>query len=168
MKWQHEQSILNHIVDYIPGGSTVLDIPCGTGRLFKFFATQRLKVIAMDISEDMLAEAREKGSYKDIDIRSGDIFTIDLPDGAVEYAFAIRIMNKIGVEDVPAALSELQRVTQKQIVFNLRVDFGNSRFRHPVPLSVVREALIDGWHIATTQEIHEHDFRMITLQRGQE
>jgi ubiquinone/menaquinone biosynthesis C-methylase UbiE len=164
VKWQREQEILGAIIKGLPEGSSVLDIPCGTGRLFTFFALRRLKVAAMDISGDMLKKAREKGPVDGITLGPGDIFNIPLPDGAVDTAFAIRIMNRIGAADVPLALKELQRVTNKRVIFNLRLP-GNPKHRHPVEMSVVEGALEPGWRIAENVEIHEPTFRMITLER---
>jgi ubiquinone/menaquinone biosynthesis C-methylase UbiE len=166
-KWKREQEILSGIIAALPAGSTALDIPCGTGRLFRFFAERGVTVTALDISDDMIreAKAKHKSSGGEITIGHGDIFKIDLPDMSVDTAFAIRIMNRIGGADVPRALGELQRVAKSQIVFNLRVDSGNSRYRHPVAMSVVHGSLEPGWQITADQEIHEPDFRMITLSR---
>lgn len=166
-KWKREQEILAEIIAALPAGSTALDIPCGTGRLFPFFAERGVMVTALDISEDMIREAKTKhrSCGGKIKIGRGDIFKIAWGDDAFDTAFAIRIMNRIGGADVPRALEELQRVAKSQVVFNLRVDQGNSRYRHPVAMSVVHEALQPGWQVTADQEIHEPDFRMITLSR---
>lgn len=167
VKWAREQEVLAEIIGALPDGSCVLDIPCGTGRLFDFFAARGVKVTALDISEDMITEAHAKQVVcgGEIVIGRGDIFQIDMDDDSVDAAFAIRIMNRIGGADVPRALKELQRVAKSRVVFNLRVDNGNSRYRHPVAMSVVHGALHPGWKIASDLEIHEPDFRMITLAR---
>jgi ubiquinone/menaquinone biosynthesis C-methylase UbiE len=168
IKWRREQEILAEIIGALPVGSSVIDIPCGTGRLFPFFAERSVKVMALDISEDMINVARAKHALSggDITIGRGDIFNIDMPDRSVDTAFAIRIMNRIGIDDVPRALKELQRVAQRQVVFNLRVDRGNSRYRHPVPMSLVRAAMAPEWQIVSDREIHEPDFRMLVLSRS--
>jgi ubiquinone/menaquinone biosynthesis C-methylase UbiE len=166
-KWRREQEILAEIIGALPVGASALDIPCGTGRLFPFFAERWVSVIALDISDDMIEVARAKYALSggDISIGRGDIFKIDLLDMCVGTAFAIRIMNRIGIDDVPLALAELQRVAKRQVVFNLRVDDGNSRYRHAVPMSMVHGALQPGWQIVSDQEIHEPDFRMLVFAR---
>lgn len=168
VKWHREQDILSRLIGNLPEGCAVLDIPCGTGRLFQFFAERGVTVTALDISDDMLKEARAKHAESggEITIGQGDIFKIDIPANTVDTAFAIRIMNRIGGADVPRALKELQRVAKRQVIFNLRVDRGNSRYRHPVPMSVVHGALHSGWLITADEEIHEPDFRMITLTKS--
>ena len=167
-KWRREQEILAGIICDLPDDVSVLDIPCGTGRLFHFFAERSAKVEALDISDDMLKEARAKHAESggDITIGRGDIFQIEMPDMSVDTAFAIRIMNRIGIDDVSQALKELQRVAQRQIVFNLRIDSGNKRYRHAVPMSLVHGALEPGWQIVCDREIHEPDFRMLILARA--
>ncbi|MFP4538470.1 MAG: class I SAM-dependent DNA methyltransferase, partial [Dichotomicrobium sp.] len=127
VKWQREQAILEAVIADLPEGVSVLDVPCGTGRLFKAFTLRRLHVTAIDISPDMLAEARAKAPYEWIALMQGSIFDICAAGQAFHTAFAIRIMNRISETDVPRALAELQRVTRERVVFNLRVDSGDSR-----------------------------------------
>ena len=48
--------------DILPKGALILDIACGTGRFDLWLAKQRpdLRIVGVDISEDMLAEANSK------------------------------------------------------------------------------------------------------------
>lgn len=172
VKWQREQEILAQMIATLSAETTVLDCPCGTGRLFPFFAAAGVKVKAVDVSRDMLKEARAKldtltDIHEDgeIELREASIFQLPFAPHSFEDSFAIRILNKIGKEDVRAALRELQRVTEDRIVFNLRIP-GKEGLRHPVPMEVIEGALQPGWWIADDIEIHEPTFRMITLRKG--
>lgn len=49
------------VADWLPRrGGTVLDVPCGTGRFLPLYADFGLHVTGVDISEEMLAVARNK------------------------------------------------------------------------------------------------------------
>lgn len=53
----------------LPRGSTIVDVPCGTGRLAEVLLEDGFKVVGMDISPNMLAQAQKKLE------RFGDRFT---------------------------------------------------------------------------------------------
>lgn len=95
----------------------VLDIPCGTGRFFELFRSNHLDFIGMDVSDDMLSQARQKDM--DADIRYGDIINIPLPDKAVDVSICIRLLNLILEEEMVAAAAELGRVTKSHIICSL-------------------------------------------------
>lgn len=164
-KWRAEHRVVTEMLADLPPGTRVLDIPCGTGRFFQLYATNGFDVVAIDISQDMLALAHARAVVGGIDLRQGSIFEIDMPSAAVDVALCIRIVNLIDEADMQRALLELQRVARKQIIFNIRVgEKGKSRYRNPQKLSAVEAALQPGWRIAENREIHEPDFRMLRLE----
>lgn len=163
-KWRREQEIISKWMMLQPPGISVLDCPVGTGRFLSLYAAQEFQVTGIDISPDMLAQARAKVPHgANITLREGSIF--DLGDGEYEVSLAIRIMNLIERRDMQRALVELQRVTTSEIIFNLREGVPG-KYRHPHPLSAVEAALLDGWYIAENMPIHEEDFRMIRLRNA--
>lgn len=166
-KWRAEHRVVTEMLAPLPPGTQVLDIPCGTGRFFSLYAKNGFEVTAIDISEDMLDQARARAKLGGIDLRLGSIFEIDMPSASVDVALCIRIVNLIDEADMQRALMELQRVARYQIVFNIRVgEKGKSRYRNPQKLSAVQAALQPGWSIAENREIHEPDFRMLRLGRS--
>ena len=164
-KWTAEQRIIAGILEMVREGSSVLDVPVGTGRFFELYAGRGFDVTGMDISRDMLEKADQERlrTGTPVILRKGNIFDLDCPNRWFNLTLAIRIMNLIAEQDMQQALRELQRVTHDMIVFNLRVDQGNSKYRNPQKMSAVKDALLKGWAITGDQEIHEPDFRMITL-----
>jgi len=48
------------LLGMIPAGSTVLDAPCGTGRYFPLIAAAGMRIIGVDQSAGMLAQARAR------------------------------------------------------------------------------------------------------------
>jgi ubiquinone/menaquinone biosynthesis C-methylase UbiE len=159
-KWASEQAILEEICAGIPKGSTVLDIPCGTGRLAGMFEANGLTGIGMDINADgpMCNLARERG----MDVRYGDATSIPLVGKSVDASFCIRLLNWLSEDDTVRALRELQRVTREKITFTIRVA------EHPRARSIqLVESALDGWRIAANRHIDdgkpEDTFRMVTL-----
>jgi ubiquinone/menaquinone biosynthesis C-methylase UbiE len=162
-KWAAEQAAVDGMLMSFPAGTTVLDIPVGTGRFLPLYALRGFKVTGIDISDDMIAQARAKGPVDGVEIRRGDIFSIDIPDASVDLVLAIRIMNLIDASDMVRALGELQRVARGSIIFNIRIWAPGTRWRHPQKMQDVQLALKPGWRIVEDVELHEPDFRMIRL-----
>jgi cyclopropane fatty-acyl-phospholipid synthase-like methyltransferase len=121
----------------------VLDLPCGAGRFWPTLAENPTRtVIGADNSADMVAVATEH-CPKEIASRftgmQTSAFAIDLPDGAVDSIFCMRLMHHIGQSDHRISmLKEFHRVTRDTVIMSLWVD-GNlkayqrkqSEKRHP-------------------------------------
>ncbi len=94
-------------------GCSALDVCCGTGD-FAFALKEKVgaagRVVGVDVSEEMLAVAREKCGRNQlyVEFRLGDV--LDLPFGVGEFdactvGFGIR-----NVADIPRAFEEMRRV----------------------------------------------------------
>ncbi len=79
------QTIINHIG--IKRGDSVLDVGCGTGVLTPDLF-QKVKeegsILAMDLSENMIAIAKEKYSYPNVYFQRGNVLA-DLKDKAFQH-----------------------------------------------------------------------------------
>lgn len=70
-------------------GQTAADIGAGTGFITEGLIQKGLTVIAVDRSEEMLAEMRRKfAGVEGIDYRAGEGEHLPIPDETVDYAFA--------------------------------------------------------------------------------
>lgn len=58
-RWQGEFAAVRYFYGKVNPRS-VLDLPCGTGRWFEIYRSNGASVVGIDISENMLTEAREK------------------------------------------------------------------------------------------------------------
>ena len=94
----------------------VLDLATGTGDL-AIAAAQRMpgvRVVGIDLSENMLAQARRKaaarGLAERIEFRRGDAECLDLPDAAVDAATVAFGVRNFG--DLDAGLCELARTVK--------------------------------------------------------
>lgn len=93
-------------------GSTILDVGTGTGMMIPYlFELKPEKVIALDLSERMLAKLREKYEAKygvKLVVSQGDIHNLTLPDATIDAAVCNGVYPHF--HDKPKALAELFRV----------------------------------------------------------
>lgn len=163
-KWLAEDAIVRDMLDDLPAGTSVLDIPVGTGRFLPFYEAKGFDATGMDISRDMLSHAKRKGT--NAALKEGNIFAIDMPDKSVDVVLAVRIMNLIDAKDMHISLCELQRVARQRIIFNLRVAIPNTKYRRPQKMETLLGAIQPGWSIMRDDAIHQDDFRMFMLCSG--
>lgn len=121
-KWDREQAAIGGILATLARGSTLVDIPVGTGRFFELYARHGLRATGLDISPDMLEEARgnAKSAGLAIELRKSDIRRIDAGDGAFDTALCVRFMNWVDIAGLDVALSELARVSRRDLVCTIR------------------------------------------------
>ncbi len=107
--------------------SSVLDVPCGTGRFWSLLAADPDRNIhACDYSQNMLDMAiqyRPQEIVSRINAFQGSAFSLPVEDDFVENVFCIRLIHHIGAhEDRLKLLSELKRVSSSTIIISLWVD----------------------------------------------
>lgn len=154
-KWRAEDAAMQRFLDRIGSGS-VLDIPVGTGRFLHAYKVRGMSAIGMDISPDMLAQARLK--MPDADLRVGDIMEIDLPDKSVDVVTAVRILSWLTVPEVRLALAEVARVSRTWIV----TGGGRSTERAEVTRATPNFALVDS---ALIDRDGRGDYEMVLMRR---
>lgn len=90
-------------------GHIAADIGCGTGFIAEGLVQRGLKVIAVDGSEAMLSEMKQKFAGLDlIDYRLGESGSLPIPDETVDYAFANMYLHHV---EAPAeAIKEMARI----------------------------------------------------------
>ncbi|MEO4047633.1 class I SAM-dependent methyltransferase [Pseudomonas sp. CAU 1711] len=105
----------------------VLDLPCGAGRFWPLLAEKPNRVIiGADNSPHMLALARAAQPAQVVArVRTlqTSAFAIDLPDGAVDSIFCMRLLHHVGdPRHRLALLRECARVTRDSLIVSLWVD----------------------------------------------
>lgn len=92
-------------------GERVLDIGCGNARDIAKIAAYGGYVIGVDISEGMVAAARqevERTGIKGITLQVGDATCLDFPDASFDKVLCSEVIEHI--PDAPQALREMHRV----------------------------------------------------------
>lgn len=159
-KWHAEDRIVKDMLKDLTTGDRVLDCPVGTGRFLPYYAERGFLVRALDISEDMLAEARKKIEEQTrFRFGIGDARRLDCPDKSVDAALMIRLTRWLSPEDRTLALREMQRVARKKVIFTARV----ANHPHAYPYEDIKTALY-GWKIARDEPADGEDYRVIMLE----
>lgn len=115
--WASGQVIWDDIkraTGYTPAaGDSVIEIGCGVGRLTRAIAPEVGGVIALDISERMLAIARQ-ANLTNVDFRTAAGFTLPgVPDKSVDLALGYCVFQHLpSVFALKSYLTEMQRVTK--------------------------------------------------------
>lgn len=90
-------------------GKLAADIGAGTGFITGGLVQRGLRVIAVDQSEAMIEEMKEKFRGVDtVDYRVGDINSLPIRDEEVDYVFANMLLHH--VEKPKAAIDEMRRI----------------------------------------------------------
>ena len=149
-KWAEEDRLYREYVD----GGPVLDVPCGTGRYFGWYQERGYEFTAIDVSSDMLREARKVAP--EADIRQGSIF--DLPDGQWNHVVCSRMAQWLYPEDLSRAVAEMQRVGR---VINMSIRVGDKGHAHHYKSWTHSEDdmldSLQGWMITSRDTISERN-----------
>jgi len=108
--WRAEHSLIEKLVTEGP----VLDVPFGTGRYVPIYESKGLEYLGIDISPDMLAQAKIK--YPDANCRVGSVF--DLPSG-FKTAVVSRLLNWLYPDQLSVAMAQLGQAADT-LVFTAR------------------------------------------------
>lgn len=121
--WKAEDDCVKEYLDRIgPELQSVIDAPFGTGRFAPIYAMHKLKVVALDISSDMIEIARKKHAlYLDkTEFLIQDMTKIPFPDHSIDLVICFRFIPWIiSFQDAEIALAELSRVCKKYAVIEL-------------------------------------------------
>ena len=159
-KWQIEQAAIESMLDDLPKGSWVLDVPCGTGRFFKFYHDKGFIFRGVDRSMDMLKEAATKVvDPQKAKLAEGDVRALGLYDKSVDAAVMCRLSRWLSPNDCVVALKELQRVSRQKIISTWRV----RNHPHARSYDLINSAL-DGWKIHRDEQGSDPDYRIIELR----
>jgi len=115
-KWldAREKRIIGELLEYLPQGSQILDLACGTGRIAEFLLSSGYKVCGTDISNQMLKVAIEKLRRfgKSIRFQQAEAERIPFEGKRFDSATCIRLFGHIPSENRIKILKELKRVTR--------------------------------------------------------
>ena len=95
------------LTDFIPAGSEVLELGCGTGYFTKEIIKTGAKVTAIDISLDLLAVARKEVGAPNVVFMEENAYRMTFPDNHFDYIIGSSVLHHL---DIPKALSEMFRV----------------------------------------------------------
>lgn len=162
-KWLAEDRIVRDMLDDMPVGTTVLDVPVGTGRFIPFYEERGFEVVGLDVQDDMLCEARKKVRSTGVMLAKGNV--LDLPHvggmtmrtGGVDVALMIRLSRWLEPDDCRKAMAGLAQVARKRIIFTARVR--NHPYARPLELFAV-----PGWKVTRDEPADGEDYRVVMME----
>jgi cyclopropane fatty-acyl-phospholipid synthase-like methyltransferase len=103
-----QEAYIGRLAASVPPGATILDAPCGTGKYFPVVAAAGRRVVGIDQSAGMLAEAAKKGIAETLvqvglqELRSQVAFA-----AAFDAVMTVDAMENVPPEDWPGVLANL-------------------------------------------------------------
>ena len=94
----------------------VLDMPCGSGRFLSAFSSAK-KIYGIDLSEDMLVEAKKNAPQaSECVFMQGSATQIPIADNSVDLVFCMRLLHHVGDSEIRNQIfRELARVTRRWV-----------------------------------------------------
>lgn len=109
----------------LPRRSIVVDIPCGTGRIDDWLLRAGLRVVAADVSLEMLNRTRRQvhatGSW--LGLLHADASALPLRSKSIDGAVSIRFFHLLDRTLQLAILAEFARVSRELVVVEYACDF---------------------------------------------
>lgn len=109
-----------------PSGQSVLDAPAGTGRLATELVRQGFRVVAIDISSEMLKQGEEIHGLRLFPNFLGsvccDLEHLPFRDDAFEATASLRVMGHLPPNVKELVLKEMDRVSRKGVVIMFSLD----------------------------------------------
>jgi ubiquinone/menaquinone biosynthesis C-methylase UbiE len=128
--WHVEQREMEALLETLPRGLSVVDIPFGTGRFVPFYDKFGYKIAGLDASADMIGAARETLGvlYDKCSCTVGDAMDLPYKDGAFDLVVSTRFLRDIVTFGMAKKmLAEMARVTSKYAIIQLGNDFKGGR-----------------------------------------
>jgi len=102
-----DRDLLDRFAAMFGPGDVVCDIGCGPAHVARYLSQRGVKVIGIDLSAEMVAQARALNPH--LEIRQGDMLALDVADESWAGIVAFYSIIHIPRADVVRALSELRR-----------------------------------------------------------
>jgi 2-polyprenyl-3-methyl-5-hydroxy-6-metoxy-1,4-benzoquinol methylase len=120
-KHQAEMRLIDRAFAFVPKRHRVLDVPCGGGRVMLHLARKGYQADGADLSESMLAIAREKASEEHLPcaVERQDLERLSYADGQFDTIVCFRLFHHFPNPEIrQRVVSELCRVAAASVVLS--------------------------------------------------
>ena len=157
-----ELKTLEQIVQPLPPGGTLLDVPCGTGRIAEVLLNWGFQVTAADISNEMIDVARERITHAggNLPALRASADGLPFPDRSFDAVISMRFLPHISHESRRLMLREMARVTKRWVIFSNSFSSGWYRGRRMVKRCLGHQAPT---RYPVTEEDLKEDLRFANL-----
>lgn len=113
-----EQRAVERVLKFVDSGSTIADIPCGTGRWWRLLKKKANSIVALDLSPAMVEKASGLATSLggDISVENGDAEQLDLANDSVDYVFSYALFKHLPIPVQYKVLLEFSRVCRKGVI----------------------------------------------------
>ncbi len=119
------------------GGGSILDVPCGTGRIDPLLRAHFAEVFGVDSSVPMLSVLSR--SVKSARVACGDIFQLPFDDDSFDWVVCHRYLHHLhSREDRVRSLSSLARIARRGVICYAWIDTPLLRRRSSMRASISR------------------------------
>lgn len=152
--WMEQRAIARELGRYQWAPSDqLLDIPCGTGILGKVLQHFPFRIVASDISAEMMDIARmEYPADRLVSCTQADITRTPFPRGAFSCVVTLGFLHRVPAEIKRAALRELAALSNRVAIVTCSVDTPLQRVKHAV-LSCVKRGHVPAPCPVTMKEV---------------
>lgn len=160
--WARESRAITSLLNELPKGISVLDVPFGTGRFVEQYVSRNMTVFGLDKSPEMIDVARREleSRFNTISIALGDATTMPFSDQSLDLIVCMRFLpHLISYGDVKRVMAKFQRVARRYLIVELG-ERSPSQYRRRMPTN--RE-LIGTWFYPAenTRLLERYGFRLV-------
>jgi len=130
-RWQREQEVIQRFASEVPAGSSVLDVPFGTGRFVPIYLERELSIFGVDISADMVEQGRQilGDKFRLCDVRISDAEDLPFETGSIDYLVCNRFIKWLpDLEVIEKVIGEFARVTRKRMIIQAKISLEAESF----------------------------------------
>ena len=147
--------VRERINEFVPSGSKVLDIACGTGALCFSLAAKGCKVIGIELSLKMVERAKQKQKkekIKNIQFIHGDATRLEkFSSKAFDIAIVSFGLHEMAQEERQKVLLEMKRVAKRLLL----VDYAVPQPRRLAGITCRFKEIVAGWgHFSRFKEFY--------------
>ena len=115
-----EKQCIANLIKRADFADSILDIPCGTGRMTDLLLDSGYGVTGADISLEMLNFARQRiiNHNGRVNFTIGDIENLQFSDGSFDLILTIRLLHHIPSDLHMKIFHELHRVTRRWVIIS--------------------------------------------------
>jgi len=129
-----EKRALRRMIRRAVAGSSapsVLDVPCGTGRITRVLLEEGLSVTGADISCEMMAIAEKKcAAHADrLQFQRLDLDAVDLPENQYDLVSCVRMLHHLDAVTRRAIFGALAKLSRRYVLVNVSLSTPFYRWR---------------------------------------
>lgn len=122
-RWKHrrDEELVLALLGRSGPHASVLDLPCGTGRLFPALRRAAPLVLGADLALEMMQAGRAARPEERVPLFQADALRLPLADGSVDAVVSLRFLFHFERAERVAMLSEFARVVRRAVIVQVRL-----------------------------------------------